>query len=135
MRQMYLILMFIVAFGVAVSALNSAAIFEEQITDLGISTDSDVSGSLGDVDADIDGVYKIDSLTSEDESSSTWDGFKMFLSIIPMALKSMSLMVLPGPYLYNIGVPSYLAGAIQIMVNFVDLWGFIYITTGRSVNA
>ncbi|MCK9575922.1 MAG: hypothetical protein M0R51_08260 [Clostridia bacterium] len=114
---------FIIAFSLAGGVINSTGIFNSV----------DVY-AVDDIDSDMtDGIMEIDeSASSEGDLATAIDGWKMIAQTFAVLKTVLSVLVLPGQYLVNLGVNVAFAGAIQIIFNLACAWGILQFVLNRS---
>lgn len=125
------IMMFILAFSLAIATVNQIGLFDvdgaDSITPL--ETGSEVDNVLNN---SINGVHEIDSeLMSDDDAADSITGTSMLWQALSTIKTMLTLTLLPGVYLKGIGVPSYFYVPIQVIINATTVWGLFQIITGR----
>jgi hypothetical protein len=114
---------FLLAFVVSAGIINGAGIFD-------VVTVPDVDMPSADL---ADGIVEMDgSVESDSGMSSYFDSWGMIASMYNTVKTVFSILVIPGPYLFSVGVPYAFAAGIQTMVTLAEIWGLLQIVTNRS---
>lgn len=125
------IMMFTLAFSLAITAVNSIGLFDVDGADsiIPLETGSEVDRVISN---SIDGVHEIDSgLMSDDDAADSITGTSMLWQALSTIKTMLTLTLLPGVYLKGIGVPAYFYVPIQVIINATTVWGLFQIITGR----
>ena len=113
---------FLLAFVVAGGIINGAGIFDTVTIPEATMPGADLA----------DGIVEAGSSGSESDVSSAFDGWAMIASMYSTVKTVFSVLVLPGPYLASIGIPTAFAYGIQTMVSLAEVWGLMQLVTNRS---
>lgn len=114
---------FILSLSVAITAVNSIGIFSP-VEELGTN---EVNQTL------TEGVSAInDSMISSNAAADAVSGTSLLLQAWATFKTMLTLTLLPGVWLFGIGVPLYMCVPVQAMVNATEIWGVLQFTTGRS---
>lgn len=114
---------FIIAFALAGGVVNSLGIFEE----VPIYEIDNVDTSL------TDGIMEIDeSAAAEGDLATAIDGWQMVAQSYSALKTVLTVLVVPGVFLADRGVPTAFAVAVQILCNVVLVWGAMQFALNRS---
>jgi hypothetical protein len=120
------IALFLVAFCLAGGIINATGIFSP-VENMDVGTEN-LNSSMSDdiLEVNEDGVY------SSSDISSEVDSWGLLLQTMDIIKQMLSVLVLPGPFLRSIGVPTAFADAVQVILNIVLAWGIIQFALNRS---
>lgn len=113
---------FIFAFVVAGGIINGSGIF----TPVHVPDVDMPSADLA------DGITESNGLQSEGDEASMIDGWRMVKSMYSTVKTVFGVLLIPGYYLYDLGVPVDAALGIQSMVTLSEVWGTLQIISNRS---
>lgn len=125
------IMMFILAFSLAITTVNQIGLFDVDGQD---SIDSiEVGDDINDVlNNSVDGIHEVDSkLMSDDDAADSIVGTSMLWQALSTIKTMLTLTLVPYQYLKGIGVPAYFYVPIQVIINATTVWGLFQIITGR----
>ena len=119
------IAMFIFAFSIAASIINGSGIFETQVQGPNVT----VPG------ADLaEGISEVDSGTSStDDIESTFNAGAMILNSVSIIFTIFEVLLIPGYYLWSLGVPWSICAGIQAMITLTEVIGAVQFYSGRTV--
>ena len=121
--------LFLVAFCLAGGIINATGIFLP-VENMDVGVDNLDSGMTDDIiEVDENSVYSTSDMSSE------VDSWGLLLQSLNVVKQMLSVLILPGPFLKSVGVPSAFANAIQIILNIVLAWGLIQFALNRSTKA
>ena len=125
------IMMFVLAFSLALTSVNQIGLFDingqDRLSE--IDTGADVDAVLNN---SLDGVQEIDSeLMSDDDAADSISGTSMLWQSLSTIKTMLTLTAFPGPYLKDLGVPGYIWLPVQVIINATVIWGLIQFVSGR----
>jgi hypothetical protein len=71
-------------------------------------------------------------MISADDVSGLTMGIEMFLGTLMIFKSLLVVLVFPCIWLVGIGVPAYLAWALQVVISLVEIFGLLQFISGRS---
>lgn len=114
---------FVIAFSVSMSAINAVGIFDYDPGRYEVTVSDDISDNITKID---------DSMKSTSGLTAIFDGWEMIKTAFGAIKTIFSVLILPGPWLEDMGLNSAIADAVQVMVNLAELVGFIQFISNRS---
>lgn len=117
---------FILSVSVAITAVNSIGIFSP-VEEMPVNT----------IDQNLtEGISMInDSMSSTNAAADAVSGTTLLLQAWATFKTMMELTLLPGVWLFGIGVPLYMCIPVQAIINATEVWGVLQFTTGRSTKS
>ncbi len=114
---------FILSVSLAITAVNSIGIFSPIET----MDTNEINQSM------TEGVSMInESAVSSNEVADAVSGTALLLQAWSTFKTMMTLTLLPGVWLFGIGVPLYMCVPIQAIINATEVWGVMQFVSGRS---
>jgi len=114
---------FVVAFSIAITAINASGIFDYNLNGYEVDVDDDLTKGITEID---------NSVASSGDLADLTDGWKMLSNIWSTVTTIFSVLVLPYPWFVGMGVNEGISAGIQTMVTLVESWGFIQFVSNRS---
>ncbi len=114
---------FVVAFSLSMGIINTTGIFDYNAGNYEVDVKDNLTANIAKLDS---------SAESDGGLAKLIDGWKM-LKMSYDAIKTMfTVLLLPGPWLYNMGVGLGTAGAVQTMATLIEAVGLVQIVSNRS---
>jgi len=117
--------MFILCFVLMGGIVNGLEIFESVSVPNVTMPSADLAEGITEVgDGDV---------TTSSDLSDVFDGWAMLKSMIGAIATMFGVLTVPGYYLYSVGMPLAMAGAIQTIVTCAEIYGLIQFISNRSL--
>ena len=113
---------FIFAFVIAGGIINGSGIF----TPVPVPDVDMPSADLA------DGIVETGDVSSDGDLSAAFDGWAMVKSMYSTVKTVFGVLLIPGYYLCDLGVPVAAALGIQSMVTLSEVWGLLQLISNRS---
>lgn len=114
---------FVLAFSLSMGIINATGIFDYDPGNYEVNVQSNLTKNIAELDNSADSSGSLAGLL---------DGWKMLKQSYDAIKTMFSVLLLPGPWLYNMGVSFGTSGAVQTMVTLVEAWGLVQFITNRS---
>ena len=114
---------FVVAFSIAITAINASGIFDYNLNGYEVDVDDDLTKGITEIN---------NSVSSSSDLSTLVDGWEMLKSVYTMVGTILEVLILPYYWLSDMGVNAGVAKGIQTMVTLAEAWGFIQFLGNRS---
>jgi len=114
---------FVVAFSIAISAINLSGIFDYNLNGYDVNVDDDLTKGITEIN---------NSVSSSGDLSDLVDGWEMLKSVYNMVGTILEVLILPYYWLSDMGVNDGVAKGVQTMVTLAEAWGFIQFLGNRS---
>lgn len=114
---------FVLAFSLSMGIINATGIFDYDPGNYEVNVQSNLTKNIAELDNSADSSGSLAGLL---------DGWEMLKQSYDAIKTMFSVLLLPGPWLYNMGVSFGTSGAVQTMVTLVEAWGLVQFITNRS---